>query len=126
MTIYFSRFYEERVLKYPLTVLLLLACLLAYFSCYIQDFKLDASADSLLLEDDEELRIFREMTERYETREFLFVTFTPNEDVFSAASLAQIRNIRTELRQLERVESVTTLIDIPLVKQVKGQLSEVA
>ncbi len=118
--------YDALVLKKPQLVLLLLLCIFTSFAFFVTDFKLDASSDSLLLESDEDLRIFREVSDRYETRDFMFVTFTPNEDLFSEASLTQIKLLRDELSELELIESVVSILDVPLVKIVGGKLSEVA
>ena len=126
ITTLFASFYDRAVLRHPGRILLLLAVILAAFAWHTQDFKLDASPDSLLLDTDEDLRVFRELNERYETRDFLFVTYTPTADLFSETSLAQIKRLRTELRALPGVESVTSILDVPLVKIVGGTLSDVA
>lgn len=103
-----------------------MAGILAFFAIQTRDFKLDASADSLLLDDDVDLKVFRETLDRYATKEFLFVTFTPKEDLFSKNSLKQITLLRNELRALEPVDSVISMVDVPLVRQVEGSLSDVA
>ena len=121
-----SALYDRIVLAHPVAMLVLLSCILTFFAWHAKDFKLDASADSLLLEDDEDLRIFRELIDRYRTKEFLFVTFTPSDDLFSQTSLYQIGKLRDELKQLPLVESVISILDVPLVKQVEGTLSDVA
>lgn len=121
-----SALYDRIVLGHPVAMLVLLSCILTFFAWHAKDFKLDASADSLLLEDDEDLRIFRELIDRYRTKEFLFVTFTPSDDLFSQTSLHQIGKLRDELKQLPLVESVISVLDVPLVKQVEGTLSDVA
>ncbi|MCZ6804430.1 MAG: MMPL family transporter [Proteobacteria bacterium] len=99
---------------------------LCFFAVQTKDFKLAASADALILEDDKDLKLFRETTERYATKDFLFITFTPDEDLFSQNSLAQITQLRNELRELDPVESVLSLVDAPLVRQVKGSITDVA
>ena len=121
-----SSLYDRIVLGQPIAMLVFLSCIFIFFAWHARDFKLDASADSLLLEDDEDLRIFRDLGDRYKTREFLFVTFTPTEDLFSESSLLQIRKLRDDLKQLPLTESVISIIDVPLVKQVGGTLSDVA
>ena len=103
-----------------------MAAVLVFFAIHTNEFKLDASADSLLLDDDKDLKLFRDTSKRYATKEFLFVTFSPNEDLFSDTSLNKIKELRDELRQLEIVDSVISLIDVPLVRQVEGSLSDVA
>ena len=90
------------------------------------DFKLDASTDTLILESDKDLRILRQVNKRYETQEFLVVTFTPHADLFSDVSLQTIYQLREDLEQIPGVASVFSLIDAPLVKIVGGTLAEVA
>lgn len=107
-------------------VCILMAAILAFFTIQTKDFKLDASADSLLLDDDKDLKLFRETLDRYETKEFFFITFAPDENLFSANSIEQITRLRDELRALEPVDSVISMIDVPLIKQVEGSLSDIA
>ncbi len=121
-----KKIYIATVLKQPVLVCILMAVILGFFTIYTKDFKLDASADSLLLDDDKDLKLFRETLDRYATKEFLFVTFTPDEDLFSQNSIDQITLLRNELRELEPVDSVISLVDVPLVRQVEGSLSDVA
>jgi predicted RND superfamily exporter protein len=118
--------YNQLILGHAKTVLFLLLALLAFFSYQARNFTLDASADSLLLENDEDLRIFREVSKRYGTSEFLFVTFTPQSDLFSDDSLRQIAQLRDELKQMQRVDSVVSLVDVPLVRNIEGDLTELA
>ncbi len=126
ITNYLAGCYDRAVLGQPRSVLLLLAVILAVFSWHAQDFKLDASPDSLLLDTDEDLRVFRELNERYETRDFLFVTYTPKTELFAEKALREIQGLRAELRMLPGVESVTSILDVPLVKIAGGTLSDVA
>ena len=117
--------YRSVVLDHPVFTILLLLVVFAFFVSHVEDFKLDASADALLLENDKDLKIFRELTDRYATKDFLFVTFTPNQDLFSDSSLHIVASLRDELIQLELTDSVITLLDVPLLKQIEGSLSEV-
>lgn len=121
-----KKIYNALVIDNPVVVLAALVCIFVFFAYHIKDFRLDASADSLLLEDDEDLRMFRNLIDRYGAREFLFVTFTPDEDLFSDNSLRQIKSLRDELNELAAVSSVVSIIDVPLVKQVEGTLAEMA
>lgn len=120
-----TNYYRRVVLDHPIFTILLLLLVFAFFVSHIKDFKLDASADALLLEDDEDLKIFRDLNRRYATKDFLFLTFTPKQDLFSDSSLQTIARLRTELKQLALTESVNTLLDVPLVKQMEGSLSKV-
>jgi predicted RND superfamily exporter protein len=119
----FSKAYNRIVLGHPKVLLIVLLLLLAFFSYHAKDFKLDTSPDTLLLEDDKDLKTFREITTRYNIKEFLVVTFTPYEDLFSEASLKRLKKLREELRSLERVDSAVTLLDIPLFETSGIELS---
>ncbi|HIM87298.1 MAG TPA: hypothetical protein EYM51_01680, partial [Gammaproteobacteria bacterium] len=122
----FPVLYSKTVLGRPFLMLALLLGVLVFFSANVSQFRLDASADSLLLEDDEDLRIFRQMSERYQTRSFIFVAFIPNQDLFANNTLNVIRRIKDQITALNGVESVVTLLDVPLLKQHEGSLSELA
>jgi predicted RND superfamily exporter protein len=121
-----SEYYDRFILGKPVYVLTCLVLLCIASAWYARDFSLDASADSLLLEGDESLQLFREVSEQFGTQDFLFVTFTPVQDLFSDASLQAVRNLRDEFAALPLVDSVVSLIDVPLVKQTGGRLSDIA
>ncbi len=122
----FADFYDRLVLAQPRLTLAILALTLALFALGLANFRLDASADSLLLENDPDLKEFRDLALRYNARDFLFVTVNPQEGLFSAPGMALIRDLRKALKALPQVASVVTVLDVPLVKNRPGKLSEVA
>ncbi|HUU39988.1 MAG TPA: MMPL family transporter, partial [Desulfatiglandales bacterium] len=121
----FSKAYNRIVFGHPIYVLVTLSLLLLFFSYHAKNFKLDASPDTLLLEDDKDLKNFREINARYDIKEFLVVTFTPYNDLFSEGSLKRLKELRDELKALDRVDSATTLLDVPLLKTSNIKLSEI-
>lgn len=126
MTSRFADLYDRLVLGHAKITLFVLVAIFVFFAFWARDFRLDASADSLLLENDKSLRLFRQVTERYKTKEFLFVTFTPNTDLFSDKSLHTISSLEKDLTAIPGVDSVFSLMDVPLVKQKEGTLLELA
>jgi uncharacterized protein len=126
MTRALSALYDRIVLANPRFTLAILAVLLLGFATGVPKFRVDASADSLLLEDDHDLQRFRELGKRYPSQDFLFITVTPKESLFSPSSRSLIASIRADLKTLPDVESVLTILDVPLVKNVQARLSEVA
>jgi len=74
----FSRLYQSIVIEKPKLILTLLILLLVGFGYYTKDFKLDASSDTLLIENDPDLKYLREVNNRYGAKEFLILTYTPN------------------------------------------------
>ena len=111
--------YERLVLAHPARVLVLMLAVLGFFAWQARHFELDASADSLLLEDDRDLQTLRELQTRYASQDLLIVTFAPGGDVFDEASLARLRALRDRLRTAPGVESVTSILDVPLLDNVE-------
>ena len=110
----------------PRIALAVLLLLLGFFGYHAQYFELDASADSLLLEDDEDLHRLRQVSARYRSRALLIVTFTPDGDLFSDESLAAIGRLRDDLAAVDGVESVRSILDVPLLKSSDVPLLELA
>jgi len=87
-----------------------------FFSYHTPSFRLDASADSLVLENDAALDYYRSIRARYGSDDYLIITYTPNDELFSDAVLQELRTLRDKLKGMERVESVVSLLDVPLIK----------
>ena len=120
-----SYFYENYILAYPALVLILLSIILAVSLSNINNFKLDASADTLILDDDKDLKLFREINDRYESNEFLILTVTDkNKDIFANETLEYIHNLTLEIEDFVNVQSVTAITNIPLVSSSKKPLTE--
>lgn len=120
-----TEIYYRLTLDRPLLVLLGVALFIALAGYFAQGFKLDASSDSLILENDADLRYYRGVRARYGSDDFLVVTYTPEADLMSDRVLGDIRSLRGELTALERVASVTTLLDVPLIDSPRTSLSEI-
>ena len=126
MTNLIAQLYESTVLKHPRAMLLLLALVLVAFASQITNFRLDASSDSLLLENDEDYRRYINVIKRYGVREFLFVTITPEGDLFSPDVISLVGELRDEIYALESVDNVNSMLDVPLVRNVEGSLTQLA
>ena len=112
--------YERIVLAHPARVLAVMLVVLAFFAWQARHFELDASADALLLEADRDLQTYRALQARYASKDLLIVTFAPDADVFDESSLAPLRELRDRLREVPGVESVTSILDVPLLENVEG------
>ena len=115
MTSRTARAYDALVLHRPKSVLAVLLAILVFFGYHAKDFKLDASADSLLLEDDMDLSLFRQIHQRYPSNSLLIVTYTPDKDLFSDQALGPLKTLSEELETVASVETVFTILDAPLL-----------
>ncbi len=122
----FFNLYLRTVTDYPRTVLLFLFLLLIALAAGLPNFKLDASAESLTLEHDTDLDFYREMSKRYDSGDYLIVTFKPKAELFSEESLSTLISLKKSLAGVEGVESVNSILDVPLLYSPKQTLAEMA
>ena len=114
----------DTLLHNPKLVLIVLLSILVFFGYHARDFKLDASADSLLLEDDVDLKVFRSIHERYPSNDLLIVTYTPDENLFSDQALEPLKKLRGELKKVTSVDTVFTILDAPLFNSSDADIQD--
>ena len=110
-----SAFYK-RLLRFPVSVPFAFAILVAAALSTLSQLRLDASSDSLLLRGDPDLAFFRQSADKYESSEFLILTWDPDAPLLSPDSLEPLAAIVEELERVEGVQSVLTLLDVPLLE----------
>ena len=119
-----SHLYQNIVLKKPKSVFVLLLITLLSFGYFSKDFRLDASSDTLLIEGDPDLEYLKEITQRYGSKEFLVLTYTPNEGMVTESSINNLLSLKYKIQSLDWVHSVITLLDIPLLNNSEAPLQE--
>ncbi len=122
----FSRFYEVAVLKRPMTSLIVLILIIIAVGSATSRFRLDASADSLLLENDQDLKYFRSINARYGTTDFVVISYSPQGELTDEATLKDLASLTASLEKLERVASVTSILNVPLIDSPRMSLSELS
>jgi len=119
-----AQFYQNGVLKNPKLVFVLLVITILSFGYFSKDFRLDASSETLLIEGDPDLIYLKEVTERYGSKDFLILTYTPNEAMVSDNSINNLLSLKYKIQSLNWVHSVITLLDIPLLNNSDTPLQE--
>ena len=119
-----SHLYQNTVLKNPKSIFVLLIITLLSFSYFSKDFRLDASSETLLIEGDPDLKYLKEITKRYGSKDFLILTYTPNERMISETSINNLLSLKYKIQSLEWVHNVVTLLDIPLLNNSDLPLQE--
>jgi predicted RND superfamily exporter protein len=118
--------YDRLVLRHPWLALGLVVLLVAGFATQLEKIKLDASADSLMLQGDPSLEFYREISAEYSSEEFLLITWQPHAPLLSDESLDPLRRMADELRLLGGVSSVVTVWDVPLLESPPVTLSDIS
>jgi len=108
--------FDRLILGHPGVVVLCVLLAGGLLALEARHFSMDASTETLLLEDDEDLRYARQIGTRYGQQELLALTYTPRGDLFSDETLAALRLLRDELSRLDHVSSVRSILDVPLME----------
>ncbi len=117
-----ANFYQKNIIERPKLVfsLLIILLLLAFYNS--KDFRLDASSETLLLENDPDLKYLNEINERYGAKEFLILTYSPESKMISEDSIKNLFELKKDLQNLNWVHNVITLLDIPLLDATDDSL----
>lgn len=108
------RLYGELVFGRPWLVIGITALVVAFFAWFTQYFRLDASADSLLLENDPDWEFFRQVENRYGIREFVVVAYIPEGELFTRTELEKLDRLHNDLLAVDRVERVDSILNVPV------------
>ena len=94
------------------------------FGYFAKNFQLDASSDTLLLENDPDLKYLREINSKYGSKDFLVLTYSPKENLLSPNTIKNLTNLKNDLKNLKWVSNVITILDVPLLKNNDDPLTE--
>ena len=120
----FGKIYKALIINFSKTSIVLVCCALSFFLYFSKDFELDASSDSLLLESDKDLKYLREVSERYGSKDYLVLTYTPVLSFTNEETIINLQFLKSKIEKLEWVSSVITVIDVPLFKNSDEPLME--
>jgi len=118
------QFYDKVILSYPKSILFLLLISVTALGYQAQYLEIDASAETLLLEDDKDLAFTRKVNKRYGTSDFLVLTYSPHEDLLADSTLNSLRKLSAELLALDRVESIDSILNVPLLESPPKPVKE--
>lgn len=120
----FEKIYKNSIIEKPKSTLLILTVLLLSFGYFTKDFQLDASSDTLLLENDSDLKYLREVNTKYGSKDFLVLTYTPKESLLASDTIKNLTNLKNDLINLTWANNIITILDVPLLKNNDDPLAE--
>jgi predicted RND superfamily exporter protein len=118
--------YERAISRHFGLVILLMMGLAGLAVSQLDKVRLDASSDSLLLQGDPDLAFFREATDRYESYEFLILTWEPATPLLSDESLEGLAGLVDDLEAVKGVRAVTSALDVPLLESPPISLTDLS
>ncbi len=119
-----EQLYLSALNRYTKPLLFLIISIALFFGYHIKNFQLDASSDSLILEQDKDLKKFREVSENYETNDFLIITFTDKKKIITDQNLDKIKFFIKKIDALKWVESTQSIFDVPLLEVNNQSLTD--
>ena len=119
------RSYINFFAKYSKSILFAMLIATGIFGYYAQFLSIDASAETLLLENDPDLKLNREVHNRYGNSDYLIVAFSPKEFLLSDSTISTIKNLKSSLQSIDGVESITTILDVPLLESPTKSIQDI-
>ena len=120
----FSSLYKKIIIDFSKFTLLSLIILILFSFYHARNFNLDASSDALLLEGDPDLKYLREVNETYGSKDFLVLTYSPVSSFTEKETILNLQLLKSKIEKLSWVDSVITVIDVPLLKSTDEGLME--
>ncbi len=119
-----TEIYKKFVIDFPKITLFLILTLISFSLYFAKNFNLDASSDALILEGDKDLKYLREVNERYGAKDFLVLTYSPVSSFEEKETILNLQLLKSKIEKLTWVDSVITVIDVPLLKSTDESLME--
>ncbi len=120
-----KHFYDF-VLKKSGDSIVLLLLVAGFFIAQIPDFQLDASSDSLVLEGDNNLRYYQSIKKDYGSDDYLVISYQVEDNLLDPAQIKHLANFRKDLKAIDQVKSVTTILDVPLFRSPPLSLTDLS
>ena len=120
----FASIYKKIVIDFSKLTLFLILLIVAFSLYQSKNFNLDASSDALLLEGDPDLKYLREVNQTYGSKDFLVLTYTPVSSFTEKETILNLQLLKSKIEKLSWVDSVITVIDVPLLKSTDEGLME--
>ena len=112
------------IVAFPKITLALFTALALFFGYYSTKLEIDASSQTLLLDNDKDLQIWREVSKRYETPNFLVLAYTPAGDLLAPETIRKIEQMDAAFSKLDFVAGVTDITNVPLLLNKSEGMSE--
>ncbi len=119
-----AQVYKKNIIEKPRLIFSVLIFIFLIFGIYSKNFRLDASSETLLIDGDPDLTYLNEVNNRYGSKEFLVLTYTPDDLMTSDSSVNNLLSLKYKIQSLDWVHSVITILDIPLLNTKDETLND--
>ncbi len=113
----------KKLLEQPKFILILLILTFSLSIYNAKNFQLDASADSLLLENDPDLNYLRSVNERYSSEDFFVITYSPKKNI-NGETINELKKFVNEIENFSWVSKTVSILNAPLFESSDQSLIE--
>ena len=96
---------------------------LLFFSNFIKNFKIDASSDTLILQNDEDFKYFNYYNKVFPTKNFLVLAISSNE-IIDENYIKKINTLKNKLMKIKEIDSIFSIVDAPILLTNNLQLTD--
>ena len=111
----------KKLLNFPKLILVIISVLILFSLYFSKNFKLDASADTLLLENDPDLAYLRQINQRYGSEEFFILTYEPKTTI-NPETITELKKFINKIDNLKWVSKTISVINTPLLQSTNEPL----
>jgi uncharacterized protein len=126
---FLQNLYQNYLFKYPKWVLIVLSFFVVLMGIFATRLEIDASSETLLLEEDKDLEFTREIGKRFTAPDILVVTYSVENDLLSEENIKNIQNLSKKLENFDSIDSINSIVNVPLlqspVRPIKELVSDV-
>ena len=115
--------YYNKIINYPIFVISFFILLLVGSIYQSKKFELDASADTLLIDNDPDLLYLRELNKKYKSEEFFIITYSPN-NLDKKQSIQKLKSFVDDINNFTWVSKTISIINAPLLQSTNEPLME--
>ena len=113
----------KKLLEKPKFILFLIVLVFSFSVYNAKNFQLDASADSLLLENDPDLNYLRSVNERYSSEDFFVITYSPKKKI-NNETIQELKKFVNEVDNIQWVSKTISILNAPLFESSDQPLIE--
>ena len=115
-----NNFYNK-ILKYPIIIIAFFSTIFLASIYQSKNFELDASADTLLIENDPDLNYLRELNKKYKSEEFFIITYSPK-NLSITEAIKELEKLILEINNLDWISKTISIINAPLLQSTNEPL----
>jgi predicted RND superfamily exporter protein len=122
----FSMRLAQSIVQARFVILALFVVLLGVAAFFVQQFRIDASAETLLVKNNALYIKTQQANQRFSPDEFILVAYKPrNGELFTDTTFADLTALSEQYSKLERVQSVTSMLNVPLIADASALTTDV-